>query len=39
MVNVFGNKATRFGFGEGLVELGRKKDLNHLKILKIIMII
>ncbi|MBO7611425.1 MAG: transketolase family protein [Elusimicrobia bacterium] len=26
MVNVFGNKATRFGFGEGLVELGRKND-------------
>lgn len=26
MVNVFGNKATRFGFGEGLVELGKKND-------------
>jgi transketolase len=26
MVNVFGNKATRFGFGEGLIELGRKND-------------
>ena len=26
MVNVFGKKATRFGFGEGLVELGKKDD-------------
>ena len=26
MVNIFGNKATRFGFGEGLVELGKKDD-------------
>lgn len=26
MVNVFGSKATRFGFGEGLVELGKKDD-------------
>ena len=26
MVKVFGNKATRFGFGEGLVELGKKND-------------
>ena len=26
MVNVFGSKATRFGFGEGLVELGKKND-------------
>ena len=26
MVNVFGNKATRFGFGEGLIELGKKND-------------
>ncbi len=26
MVNIFGNKATRFGFGEGLVELGKKND-------------
>ncbi len=26
MVKVFGNKATRFGFGEGLVELGKKDD-------------
>ena len=26
MVNVFGNKATRFGFGEGLVELGKRND-------------
>ena len=26
MVNVFGNKATRFGFGAGLVELGKKND-------------
>jgi len=26
MVNVFGKKATRFGFGEGLVELGQKDN-------------
>ena len=26
MVKVFGNKATRFGFGEGLVELGKRND-------------
>lgn len=26
MVNVFGSKATRFGFGEGLVELGKKDN-------------
>ena len=26
MVNVFGKKATRFGFGDGLVELGQKDD-------------
>ena len=24
MIEVFGKKATRFGFGEGLVELGKK---------------
>jgi transketolase len=26
MVNIYGNKATRFGFGDALVELGRKDE-------------